>query len=172
MVFKERSIDMKNKLFKAALAFGVIAMSSSVMASNDYYDQKIAELESRIEALENILLGSEAPIIEETQSEAITLSSGLYIVGENIDAGHYSVKAVGGSEGYVSVWSDYDEYKENSWSIFYADFSAELRNPGYSVSFPEIQNALDNIPTEISNIILENGNCLSIQDVVVELYKK
>lgn len=138
--------------------------------------ERIAELERRIEALEKIVYGDsqDTLVIYESEeiSEPFVLSPGVYIIGQDVEPGHYSVKAVGGSSGIVATWENYETYKENAWSTYYADFSQEIRCEEYTSSIEDIQELLDGIPTKISNIILEDGCCLTIKDVIIQMTKK
>lgn len=156
-----------------------IAIGFSSVTSAETAEDRIAELEQRIEALEKAVYGNsgskKAPMpskVDSASNETITLSSGIYIVGKDIEPGHYSIKVIGGSDGYVNVWKDYETYKENSWSSYYANFSEYVCPPNYHSNDKEIESILRGLPTEISNIILEDGECLSIDNVVVEMVMK
>lgn len=150
---------------KKAIAIGLIlAITASVpvYAGEDELIARIEALEERVSALETLLGGSTEQI--PTATDEITLSSGTYIIGEDMPAGKYNLSCADGTSE-INFYNDYQSRKSDEYSYFehynlasqaYIDYMTITLGEAY------VQNLSSLYTTEVNNIRLEEPNCIYI----------
>lgn len=137
----------------------VIASSITVSASEENLLKRIKDLEKRVTKLES-LLNTMSESKEKTSGEtsndnSFTLSAGIYIVGEDIEEGKYSISIIDGY-GNLQVFSDYEKYVST-------DGASHRAIQHYEVASTDLKNRYSSLATnvsEVGNIILKNNMCL------------
>lgn len=126
-------------------------------------EQKVAELEQRIEALEKLFSNSEGSDNVISNSEKI-LNPGVYIAGEDIPAGKYSFHITDGA-GTIETYGSYDSYKSNNYvDCEYYEVASEAYKNNLS---SDLESLRDLYSSDIGNIPLQDGMCLKISGVTV-----
>lgn len=127
-------------------------------------EQKVAELEQRIAALEGFLNNTENPESFVASQEG-TLEPGVYIVGEDIPEGKYTFSITRG-EGSLLVYADYSTYKSGDRFDAYEIYDVASQN--YIDQYKDMMEAYaESLSTEVGNVRLENGECLNVDSVTV-----
>ena len=150
---------------KKAIAIGLIlAITASVpaFAGEDELIARIEELEERVSALETLLGGSAEQM--QPATDEITLSSGTYIIGEDMPAGKYNLSCADGTSE-IKFYNDYQSRKSDEYSYFenynmasqaYIDYITDTLGEEY------VQNLSALYATVVNNVRLEEPNCIYI----------
>lgn len=95
------------------------------------------------------------------QNSEFTMSPGTYIVGEDIDAGTYSISITSGNYGNIMVFKDYDSFLSNNASMLDAISDYYVAAPGNQFDFQ----------SEIGSLRLIDGMCLYVNGVSGNMVK-
>lgn len=176
---------------KRIIAFSLVAMitfSSTAYAQEDSSELRIAklenkmeELEARISSLEKTIFNNEIagtadswlPNNDSNESdESFTLSSGIYIIGEDIDAGTYSFVCIEGVSD-INIYNDYDSAVSENYMFNYV-FSYYLISKGYASMLGQITDSdySGAFPDIADNVRLDAGQVMRIDGGTCELVKK
>ena len=154
----------------------MMMFSSVAMASDADYEARIADLERRVAALEEKLGISSQ---EEAQTEAaslpaatepVSLGIGTWIVGEDIPAGKYNLTSPDGTS-YIKIYKSYDDRAAEEYSYFedYSVTSQAYLDALLEASGGENKELYTSMyPTTASNIRLEDGYCLYIEEATAD----
>ena len=173
------SASMFTMLFGSSASAGILDKAKKTTEEKMAVSEDESDLVARIEDLENEnrllkerILRLEQTVFEEKPttntaptSESFSLSSGLYIVGEDINAGKYSVSITNG-EGALRVFSDYDKYIKTEGNQFDALQSYDVAEPD------KTDNPYWTYVSEVGNLILKDGMCLVLEEVTGDFTAK
>lgn len=125
--------------------------------------ERVAQLEQTLSELKEYIQADQGAGTEKSPSNSevngqYDLKAGVYDVGEDIEAGKYSVTIYEGA-GYLQLFESYDNFIETKGNQFLAIQS-------YDVASPE--NAADSwldYISEVGSIRLTDGMCLVMDEV-------
>lgn len=131
----------------AALCLAGVATASAGSTGSDLQAQydELLEKYNTLQAEYDELLGKYNALIPD-ESESFELSTGTYVVGEDIQAGKYNVSVLSGY-GRVEIWESLEEYRKNGNWI-----------ESYYVSSDDGDT--------ISNMRLYDGECLTVDSQI------
>lgn len=131
-------------------------------------EAKVIELEARISALE----GNDAEKIETqdensemTTTDSITLTTGTWIVGEDLPAGKYNLASPDG-ESHIKMYDNYDARKAREYSYFedYTLVNQEYLDSVINMFGESYINTISGLYTvQANNVRLEDNNCIYIE---------
>lgn len=159
-------------LLTAAIAFGgTSALHAEDLGNEDRItnlETKVIELENRISQLELLLSDADGQVGD--FSSPFTLSSGIYVGGEDIPVGDYSFKVTTGL-GTFSVYSSYDDYVDDEYS--YKNTYLLMDETSRNSMIEQGSGATANMYTpELGNIKVTDGLCISVEGVTLEGTKR
>lgn len=163
------------KKLVVSIIVATMMLSSVAMAADADYEARIAELERRVAALEEKLgiasqEGSQAAETLPAATEPVLLGVGTWIVGEDIPAGKYNLTSPDGT-AYVKIYKSYDDRISDEYDYFesydvtsqdYIDALLDASGGENAELYASLYNP------SASNIRLEDGFCLFIEDATAE----
>ena len=124
---------------------------------NESSINKDRSLQIQIDSLIN-WVNSESKTDADSQSTydtTLTISPGTYVVGEDIEAGTYSLSVIDGNLGEIMLFKDYDTFISNNGSILDAIANYYVSSPDSNLDYP----------SEVGSIKLVDGMCLFVNGV-------
>lgn len=153
---------------KKAVTMGIILAIVSavpVFAGEEDLLARISALEERVAVLESMLdVSSEQTEALPPAADALTLSAGTYIVGEDIPAGKYNLTCNSGS-GSVKIYDNYETRRSGDYNYFedYTICSQEYMDYiGSALGEDYLQTVASLYTLEAKNVRLEAPNCVFI----------
>ena len=171
---------MKKRFFALSTACLVFSCSLFCNASELSLEQRVSDLEQRIEILEQMLGVSteeitqndtEAPNDVTPAADAIALSTGTWIVGEDIAPGKYNLTCPTGSTT-VYLYNSYEEKREDIYNCteMYNMASESYIQSSVSSASEDLAYLYESIySTLVSNVRLDDGMCIYIDGGTIEL---
>jgi len=167
---------MKMKKLVTMLLVGCVSIGTVTFASDTDLEARVAALEERVAALE-ALLGASGTDSAETPAESqeataaaeeVTLGIGTWIVGEDIVSGKYNLTSPDGTAG-IKIYKSYDDrINDEIWIENYDITSQAYLDALLAAAGGENEELYRSMyPTLASNVRLEDGFCLYIEDASV-----
>lgn len=176
------------KLF-ATLLIVVMMIPTMVFAQEDSAELRIAELEEKIEKLEKRISKLEMSMSDDKatalvdaansflnrdnaspeEGESFTLASGIYVVGEDIDAGSYK-GVIREGIGYVDLFKSYDDYLKENGEHYKALLSILMATQSAIDGLSDSPMASQYV-TETGSLKLIDGMCMAIDNVTLTVSK-
>jgi hypothetical protein len=140
------------------------------VADDKVAEEKVEEIKSEEElAAEekaaNDKVPTEVPFEKELQ-EPFELSTGTYVIGEDLQAGKYDIKAVKGS-AVLYIYKSLDEYEKGKSYSYDESYALATEDSSAMEYWPESYS------TSATNVRLKEGKCLVIDSgLTVKLIEK
>lgn len=158
---------MQTRIIAAPLL--AVALLAAPVNAEDLQEQinslseRVAQLEQTLSELKEYIQsgqgteGEKSPVNSEGDDQ-YDLKAGVYEVGDDIEAGKYSVTIYDGA-GYLQLFDSYKNYVETKGNQFLAIQS-------YDVASPEkAENPWIDYISEIGSLRLDDGMCLVLDEV-------
>ena len=157
-------MNRKKRIFAIALFF-ITVLPIITYADDSNLALRIDALEKRIEDLENLLKGNEIDDVD-----SFNVGSGIYVVGEDIDAGSYRGVITKGV-GYIDLFKSYDDYIDKNGEHFDALLSILMAPQAAIDDLSDYPTQASSYVTETGSLKLSDGMCMAIDNLSLIFYK-
>lgn len=164
------------------------AQEDSTESRIEKLEKKIDQLEKRISRLEKSVFNDEITAMadaansflygdnasseenDQSDSESFTLASGVYVVGEDIEAGSYKGVIQEGI-GYVDLFKSYEDYLEKDGAHYSALLSILMATQSAIDGLSDYPTQASQYVTETGSLKLVDGMCMAIDNVTLTVSK-